>query len=169
MRIVAISGSLQRASSNHALLERAARLAPDDVTITLYEGVRALPHFDLDLNEGAPPESVARHRAALAGADAAYYLVHSMYAGVDFAERDREAAGNFVAAAQHVAHTIYLGGLLPQGEGVSRHLTSRAETGEIAATSEKVTVYFDLEARKKAPLPDELRPRLEAALVERAG
>jgi uncharacterized protein YbjT (DUF2867 family) len=81
--------------------------------------------FEGDLTK---PETLT---PAFVGVDAAYYLVHSMYAGVDFAKRDREAAGNFVAAAQHVAHTIYLGGLLPQGEGVSKHLTSRAETGEI--------------------------------------
>ena len=41
--------------------------------------------------------------ASLAGAfdgmDTAYYLVHSMYSGRDFARRDREAATNFARAA----------------------------------------------------------------------
>jgi len=46
------------------------------------------------------------------------------------------------------------------------HRMRNVETGELAATSEKVSVYFDLEARSKAPFPDELRPNMEANLVE---
>ncbi len=41
------------------------------------------------------------------------------------------------------------------------------ETGDVAATSEKVTVYFDLEARRKIPLPADLRAVMEGRLVER--
>ena len=41
------------------------------------------------------------------------------------------------------------------------------ETGQLAATSEKVSVYFDLEAHRKTPLPDDLRAGMEARLVER--
>jgi acyl-CoA thioester hydrolase len=40
------------------------------------------------------------------------------------------------------------------------------ETEELAATSEKISVYFDLEARSKAPFPDDLRPNMEANIVE---
>ena len=66
---------------------------------------------------------------ALAGADAAYYLVHSMMAGEDFEERDRTAAENFAAAASTagVDRVIYLGGLGEEGEDLSRHLQSRRE------------------------------------------
>ncbi len=46
--------------------------------------------------------------AALGGVDAAYYLVHSMLAGPDFERFDRQAAKNFVEAAGHLKHTIYL-------------------------------------------------------------
>jgi len=42
-----------------------------------------------------------------------------------------------------------------------------SETGQRAATSEKVTVYFDLEARQKAPLPAGLKAGMEARLVAR--
>lgn len=76
-------------------------------------------------------------REALRGVDAAYYLVHSMYDGAHYAERDRQLAHNFVAAAtapiirDKLRHVIYLGGLLPQARRVSRHLGSRAEVGEI--------------------------------------
>ncbi len=68
---------------------------------------------------------------ALSGIDAAYYLVHLMGTGGDFVQRDRAAAHNFVAAAQELDHLIYLGGLLPEGEEISDHLSSRAEVGEI--------------------------------------
>lgn len=70
--------------------------------------------------------------AALAGAEVAYYLVHSMAAGRQFAAIDRRAAGNFAraAAAAGVRRIVYLGGLIPQ-DPRSQHLRSRAETGEV--------------------------------------
>jgi uncharacterized protein YbjT (DUF2867 family) len=69
--------------------------------------------------------------AALDGVEIAYYLVHSMGAGRGFAERDRQAADHFRAAAEAagVRRIIYLGGLQPAG-ALSEHLASRRETGE---------------------------------------
>ncbi|MEE8349221.1 MAG: DUF2867 domain-containing protein [Acidobacteriota bacterium] len=69
-------------------------------------------------------------RPALDGIDCAYYLVHSMYAGVDFVNQDRLAVKNFIQAGKHLKHVIYLGGLLPEATTMSRHLQSRAEVGE---------------------------------------
>ena len=43
------------------------------------------------------------------------------------------------------------------------------ETGALAATMESVTVYFDLETRKKVALSEEDRKRLEGFVVERDG
>ncbi|MDX1611359.1 MAG: DUF2867 domain-containing protein [Candidatus Thermoplasmatota archaeon] len=68
---------------------------------------------------------------ALEGVDVAYYLIHSMHAGKDFAERDREAVRNFTLAAGHLEHCIYLGGLLPPDVSASEHLSSRGEVGRI--------------------------------------
>ncbi len=68
---------------------------------------------------------------ALEGVDAAYYLVHSMYGGKGYGERDRSAAENFVSAAGTLRHVVYLGGLFPDTEKVSGHLSSRREVGEI--------------------------------------
>lgn len=84
------------------------------------------------------PPSLAR---ALAGVDAAYYLVHSMGAGDDFAQRDREAARNFAAAAREagVSRIIYLGGL-GRGPDLSEHLRSRQEVGRILRESGVPTV-----------------------------
>ncbi len=74
------------------------------------------------------PDSLS---AAALGVDAAYYLVHSMYASGPFADLDRMAAHHFIRAFKNVGHVIYLGGLLPQGPRVSIHLASRAEVGRI--------------------------------------
>ena len=76
------------------------------------------------------PETLA---PALAGVDVAYYLIHSMEAGPDFAARDREAAANFAAAcaAAGVRRIIYLGGLGRPGPALSKHLASRQEVGEV--------------------------------------
>ena len=70
--------------------------------------------------------------AAMAGVEVAYYLVHSMAAGADFAARDRQAAMHFreAAAAAGVQRIVYLGGLQTQGADTA-HLRSRAETGEV--------------------------------------
>jgi uncharacterized protein YbjT (DUF2867 family) len=68
---------------------------------------------------------------ALGGVDTAYYLVHSMAAGKDFARLDLQCAENFAMAAARagVRRIVYLGGLIPPGAR-SQHLLSRKETGD---------------------------------------
>jgi uncharacterized protein YbjT (DUF2867 family) len=63
------------------------------------------------------------------GMDAAYYLVHSMRGGADFARCDLEAADNYLRVAGPDLMTVYLGGLLPEGGTTSPHLRSRADVG----------------------------------------
>ena len=70
VRVIAISGSLRRASSNSALVEAAARLAPDAVEISIYRGLAELPAFNPDLDGDDAPEAVTRFRAALQACDA---------------------------------------------------------------------------------------------------
>lgn len=69
---------------------------------------------------------------SLAGVHVAYYLVHSMEAGGDFAALDRRAAGNFgrAAARAGVRRIVYLGGLGDDLDSRSPHLQSRAATGQ---------------------------------------
>ncbi len=78
---------------------------------------------------------------AMDGVTEAYYLVHSMAAGDDFEERDRIAARNFVRAGQGLRHCIYLGGLVPPVDDVSRHLQSRADTGAVLREGLPVTEF----------------------------
>ncbi|MGI8413210.1 MAG: NAD(P)H-binding protein [Solirubrobacteraceae bacterium] len=78
--------------------------------------------------------------AALQGANAAYFLVHSMEAagnGASFAERDRRAATGFAEAANRagVGRVVYLGGFVPAGAPPSEHLASRLEVERILLAS----------------------------------
>jgi len=84
-------------------------------------------------------------RTSLDGADVAYYLVHSMTRGRgDLAENDRKAATIFARAAADagVKRIIYLGGLGIEGKGLSLHLRSRHETGEMLRSSEVSVTEF---------------------------
>ncbi len=46
------------------------------------------------------------------------------------------------------------------------HRMKNRTTGAVAATSEVVAVYFDLATRTSLPIPDDLRQRLEAFVVD---
>jgi chromate reductase, NAD(P)H dehydrogenase (quinone) len=72
MKILAISGSLRADSSSTSLLDAAGLVAPLDVTVTMYNGLASLPHFNPDLDdEGAvPPREVAELRRQTGEADA---------------------------------------------------------------------------------------------------
>ncbi len=81
---------------------------------------------------------------ACSGVHTAYYLVHSMAAGTQFAELDRRAAHNFSRAAARagVRRIIYLGGLADEVGALSAHLKSRAETGEALRSSGVPVIEF---------------------------
>ena len=91
-------------------------------------------HVEAVRADALDPESM---NDALRGIDTAYYLIHSMRGGENFAERDREAARNFADACRHngVRHIVYLGGLGSDDPDASLHLKSRRETGEILRES----------------------------------
>jgi uncharacterized protein YbjT (DUF2867 family) len=74
-------------------------------------------------------------RSALADADAAYYLVHSL-AREDFVERDAAAARSFGTAAADAGleRVIYLGGLGLDDANLSAHLKSRREVEHLLAS-----------------------------------
>lgn len=81
----------------------------------------------------------------LGGIDAVYYLVHSMAGGrAGFERRDREAAGNFVRAAERagVRRVIYLGGLGETGDQLSEHLKSRLEVADILRAGKFSTTFL---------------------------
>lgn len=80
----------------------------------------------------------------LADIDTAFYLIHSMQAGEEYGERDRNAAHNFARAAEAngVRRMIYLGGLGESSDDLSTHLKSRRETGLLLRQSDVETIEF---------------------------
>jgi len=68
VRILGIAGSLRRDSHNRAMLRAASRLAPEGVTVTVYDGLETVPVFNEDL-EANPPPGVVSLRHALARSD----------------------------------------------------------------------------------------------------
>jgi len=114
------------------LLERGERVR---VLVRDARRIRGRPWGEeVEVHEGdlLEPETLA---PALEGAGSVYYLVHSMTAGDDFAERDRRAAVHLATAAREAGPPellVYLGGLVPDGEEIaSEHLESRAEVGAV--------------------------------------
>ena len=78
-------------------------------------------------------------RKALEDVDIAYYLIHSMWSGDGFEEKDAKAAQTFADAckAAGVERIVYLGGLADgkDGSALSPHLKSRADVGDILLDS----------------------------------
>ena len=72
MNVLAISGSLRRDSHNTNLLRSAAQLAPADVEIVLWDGLKDVPPFDED-DEASAPAAVAHMRDAVSEADAVLF------------------------------------------------------------------------------------------------
>ena len=74
--------------------------------------------------------------AALAGCDAAYYLVHSL-GDAEFARRDADAAREFAQAAAEagLSRIIYLGGLGDDDDDLSEHLRSRREVEHLLGSA----------------------------------
>lgn len=73
MRVLAISGSLRKASHNTALLRAAADLAPADVEVRILAGLESLPPYNEDRDTDQPPAEVAALRKQIAAADAVLF------------------------------------------------------------------------------------------------
>jgi acyl-CoA thioester hydrolase len=102
---------------------------------------------------------------------------HLMFALGFTSQRDRGAKRGFADRKQVLEYKRELrvgslvrieSGVLEVGNSSMRYLSRMldVETDELAATCEAVTVYFDLDARKAVPIPDELRARIRGQLVE---
>lgn len=90
----------------------------------------------VEIVEGSLTDEAALTRA-LAGATAAFYLVHSMGGSADFADKDRAVATTFREAAdatEGLEQIVYLGGLGNERDvSLSPHLASRHEVGRVLA------------------------------------
>lgn len=105
---------------------KAAAIVPKEADAEIIEG-------DILKNENL--------RDSLRGINSAFYLVHSMGGRnisetINYAEKDKLAAKNFVSAAdaEGLKRVIYLGGLGETGPKLSEHLKSRTEVARILST-----------------------------------
>lgn len=58
MEILAISGSIRNGSYNTALLKAVLNLSPNNINITIFDGIQDIPIFNPDINDIEVPESV---------------------------------------------------------------------------------------------------------------
>ncbi|WP_285726945.1 NAD(P)H-dependent oxidoreductase [Psychromicrobium xiongbiense] len=79
--IIALVGSLRAGSTNRQLAEAAVTVAPENVDLTIFEGLENIPFYNEDLDvPGQVPAAAERLRNAVAAADAAL-LVTPEYNG----------------------------------------------------------------------------------------
>lgn len=83
-------------------------------------------------------------RDAISGSDTVYYLVHSMYSGKDFKEKDRIAASNTTTFAEElgVKRIVYLSGLGEKANRLSKHLYSRKEVDKVLRSGKTAVTTF---------------------------
>jgi uncharacterized protein YbjT (DUF2867 family) len=99
------------------------------------------PNTDVAQADAFDPAAVA---ASLVGVDTAFYLIHTLGAGADYAKRDREAAEILARAAADagVRRIVFFGGLGANAEDLSEHLASRHEVGRVLASTGVEVVEF---------------------------
>jgi uncharacterized protein YbjT (DUF2867 family) len=126
------------------LLKRLLSLgyAPRCLVRTPENLMRRLENSKIEVVKGdlLDPKSIEQ---GLDGIHSAYYLVHSMGAGIQYSQLDKQAAEQFGQAAKRAGlqKIIYLGGL-GSGPNLSKHLASRQEVGKILRESGVVTIEF---------------------------
>lgn len=97
--------------------------------------IRDLPWVnDVEIVQGnaSNPDDL---RKALSGVHTAFYLLHSINSGTNFNEVEEAMAATFSKAATDakVKQIVYLGGIA-NDKKMSKHLSSRAKTGEVLAS-----------------------------------
>lgn len=67
--ILAIIGSASSNSANLTLVELIAGLTSKEFNLTIYDGLKALPHFDPELSAGHPPKQIIELRNSIQNSD----------------------------------------------------------------------------------------------------
>jgi uncharacterized protein YbjT (DUF2867 family) len=130
-----VGGRLLEALENKGLAVRCMARRPEFLSARVGPATSVVQGDCLDASTLGP---------TLEGIETAFYLVHSMGTTKDFEEQDRSAALNFATAAKQagVQRIVYLGGLGESSEGLSRHLRSRHETGEVLRSAGVPVIEF---------------------------
>jgi chromate reductase len=172
VRVLGISGSLRRDSHNTNLLRAAAMQLPPGAELEIFDGLRAVPPFDEDLEREGAPDAVERLRSEIAAADAVLIATPEYNASVpgvlknaiDWASRpfpDNVLRDGPVAVIG--ASTGLFGAVWAQAElrKVLRHAGARVLDGELPVGS------ADWAFTEDGDLADpELRARLGALIEE---
>jgi NAD(P)H-dependent FMN reductase len=87
IKVLALVGSLRAGSINRKIAELAAAVAPDGVTVTVFEGLGELPFYNEDIDDATNPDApalapVAALRAAAADAGAALVVTPEYNGGI---------------------------------------------------------------------------------------
>ncbi len=121
------------------------RLVPElvsaghDVRVMVRDPRKAQAHSwstDVEIVQGDASDS-DQVRSAVEGMDVVYYLLHSIGTGDDFGGTERSMASTFAEESKRagVRRIVYLGGMIPEGEELSPHLSSRKEVGDVLLAS----------------------------------
>lgn len=81
-RVLAIPGSLRRDSHNAALARAVRDAAPDDVTVDVWDGLRAIPPYDADGDVPGADPVVEAFRTLVAGYDAVVFATPEYNASI---------------------------------------------------------------------------------------
>jgi len=108
MRVLAISGSLRKDSTNTAALEALAGLAIGDMRVVIYRDLARLPPFnpDDDLEDEPKPETIEALRAMVAACDAIVIAAPEYAHGVPGAPKN--ALDWLVASETFAGKTVVL-------------------------------------------------------------
>jgi len=143
LRILAISGSLRKASFNSGLLRAAQEVAPDGMEITIFD-IKPLPFYDGDLEAEGDPASVLALKSAIRDADAVLFATPEYNWGtsgalknaIDWASRDREE-GSLMGKPGTI---IGAGGRAGTARAQMQLLETLGETGTIVMVKPGVMV-----------------------------
>jgi NAD(P)H-dependent FMN reductase len=137
IKVLALVGSLRAASINRRIAELAAAVAPDGVTVTLFEGLGELPFYNEDIDPATnvevqdAPAPVAALRAAAADADAALVVTPEYNGGIPAVVKNAidwlsRPFGNGALKGKPLA---VIGGSMGQYGGVWAHDETRKSFG----------------------------------------
>ena len=143
LRVLAISGSLRRASFNTGLLRAAQEVAPDGMEMSIFD-IKDLPFYDGDVEAEGDPAPVQALKSAIRDSDGVLFATPEYNWGtsgalknaIDWASRDREE-GSLMGKPGTV---IGAGGRSGTARAQMQLLETLGETGTIVMVKPGVMV-----------------------------
>jgi chromate reductase len=157
MKIIAVCGTLSAKSANLSLLESAAAVATDGVSVEIFRGLGLLPLFNPDIETtGAAPSIVLEWRRALAESDAV--LIASPEYGHSMTGVIKNAIDWVIGSGELYQKTVAITAAVPHPERGRRGLQALHQT--LDAVSARVV--YDAPIVVGQTLSQDLRALLSA-------